>query len=68
MVRDPGLVMRGTGWTISSSANRRIRSCSILLIGDGDYREAEAGAHKSRVTDCVLVSLDVSPPSPYILG
>ena len=29
MARDPGLVMRGTGWTISSLANRRTRSCSI---------------------------------------
>src|ERR1041385_8449068 len=55
MVRDPGLVMRGTGWTISSLANRRIRSRSILLIGDGDYKGAKASAHKARVTDCVLV-------------
>ena len=68
MVRDPGLVMRGIGWTISSSANRRIRSCSISLIGDGDYREAKASAHKAKVTDCVLVDLNVSPPSPYILS
>src|ERR1041385_3612042 len=39
----------------SSSDNRRIRSCSILLIGDGDYRGAKASAHKARVTDCVLL-------------
>ena len=52
----------------SSSANRRIRSCSMLLIGDGDYRGAKASARKARVTDCVLLNLDVSPPSPYILG
>ena len=68
MVREPGLVMRGIGWTISSSANRRICSCSILLIRDGDYREAGDSAHKARVTDCVLLNLDISPPSTYILG
>src|ERR1041384_927290 len=39
----------------SSSAKRRIRSCSMLLIGDGDYRGAKASAHKARVTDCVLL-------------
>src|ERR1044071_4114495 len=44
----------------SSSANRRIRSCSMLLIGDGDYRGAKASAHKARVTDCVLLVFDVS--------
>src|SRR4051812_39953142 len=37
-----------------SSANRRIRSCSILLLEDGDYRRAKASAHKARVTNCVL--------------
>src|ERR1041385_3181740 len=42
----------------SSSANRRKRSCSILLLGNGDYRKAKASAHKARVTDCVLVVLD----------
>src|ERR1041385_3226471 len=52
----------------SSSANRRKRSCSILLLGDGDYKKAKASAHKARVTDCVLIHLDVSPPSLYILG
>src|SRR3954462_13394056 len=51
-----------------SSPNRRRRSCSILLLEDGDYRRAKASAHKARVTDCVLDDLDVSPPSPYILG
>ena len=29
MVRDLGLVIGSIGWTISSSANRRIRSCLI---------------------------------------
>ena len=56
MVRDPGLVMRGTGWTISLSANWRIHSCSILLIGDGDYREAKASAHKAslQIVYCLI--------------
>jgi hypothetical protein len=52
----------------SSSANRRNRSCSILLLGDAITGKAKASAHKARVTDCVLDDLDVSPPSPYILG
>src|SRR3954463_2873746 len=52
----------------SSSSNRRIRSCLMLLIGDGDYRGAKASAHKARATDCVLLVHDVSTPSPYILG
>ena len=30
--------------------------------------KAKAGAHKARVIDAVLDDLDVSPPSPYILG
>ena len=51
-----------------SSANRRSRSCSILFLGDTITGKAKAGAHKARVTDCVLDDLDVSPPSPYILG
>src|ERR1041385_749876 len=48
----------------SSSANRRRRSCSILLFGDAITGKAKASAHKARVTDCVLVELDVSPASP----
>ena len=52
----------------SLSANRRNRSCSILLLGDAVTGKAKASAHKARVTDCVLDDLDVSPPSPYILG
>ena len=49
----------------SSSANRRICFCSMLLIGDGDYREAEASAHKARVTDCVC-SISTSPLLAFI--
>src|SRR3954462_15913864 len=52
----------------SSSASRWIRSCSIVLIGDGDYRRAKATAREARVTGCVLLHLEVSPPSLYILG
>src|SRR4051812_39459558 len=52
----------------SSSANKRIRSCSILFLVDAITGKAKTGAHKARVTDGVLDDLDVSPPSPYILG
>src|SRR3954465_5478049 len=43
-----------------SSANRRSRSCSILLLGNAITGKAKAGAHKARVTDCVFDDLDVS--------
>ena len=52
----------------SSSANWRIRSCSILLLVDVITEEAKASARKARVTDCVIDGLDASPPSLYILG
>ena len=51
MVRDPGLVGGNTGWTISSSANRRTRSCSILMMGVRFTVDAKAGALKARVID-----------------
>src|SRR3954462_7212386 len=53
MVRDPGLVMKMAQVRRYSSANRRSSSCSILLRGDAIIREAEAGARKARVVDCV---------------
>ena len=52
--------MRVIGWTISSSANRTIHFCSILLIGDGDYREVEASAHKARL-QIVYFLISTSP-------
>ena len=68
MVRDPGLVIEMAQVGRYSSANRRISSCSILLLEGVITKEAKASAHRARVVDCVLDDLDVSPPSPYILG
>ena len=68
MVRDPGLVIEMAQVGRYSSANRRIPSWSIILLGDAITGEAKASAHKARVTDCVLDDLDASPPSLYILG
>ena len=68
MVRDPGLVIEMAQVGRYSSANRRNSSSSILLLDEAITKEAKASAHRAKVVYCVLDDLDVSPPSPYILG
>src|SRR3954470_3624921 len=51
-----------------SWANRRKGSCSILLLGEMRLQGMPRLVRKARVTDCVVDSLDVSPPGLYILG
>src|SRR3954468_15815375 len=53
MVRDPGLVMKMAQVRRYSSANMRISSCSILLLGEVIAQEAETGTRKARVGDSV---------------
>src|ERR1043165_6391725 len=67
MVRDPGLVMRGTGWTIARRLTGGYVPARYYCLERCDYRESKASARKARVTDCVLDDLGVSPPSLYIL-
>ena len=67
MVRDPGLVMRGTSWTIARRLTGGYVPARYYCVGRCVYREAKAGAHKARVTDGIGRSRR-PPPSPYILG
>ena len=68
MVRDPGLVMRGTGWTIARRLTGGYVPARYYCLEMAITGKAKASAHKARVTDCVLDDLDVPPPSLYILG
>ena len=68
MVRDPGLVMRGTGWAIARWLTGGDVPARYYCLEMVITRKAKASAHKARVTICVLDDLDASPPSLYILG
>ena len=57
MVRDPGLVMRGIGWTIARRQTGGHVPARYIDDGGAVTVDAKAGALKARVTDdigCVL--------------
>ena len=51
MVRDPGLVMRGTGWTIARQQTGGYVPSRYYLWEDTITVDDKAGALKARVTD-----------------
>src|ERR1041385_5740372 len=52
----------------SSSANRRIRSCSILFLGEMRLQGMPRLVRTRLGLQMVLDDYDVSPPTLYILG
>src|ERR1041384_816066 len=53
MVRDPGLVMRGTGWTIARRLTGGYVPAQYYCLEMAITGKSKASAHKARVTDCV---------------
>src|SRR3954469_2336111 len=67
MVRDPSLVMKGTGWTIARLLTGGYVPARYYCFGRCDYRGCQGWCTRLGLQKR-LDGVDVSPPGPYILG
>src|SRR4051812_44531114 len=67
MVRDPGLDMRDTGWTMARRLTGGRAPARYYCLWRCDYKGCQSWCARLGL-QMRLDGLDVSPPGPYILG